>query len=49
MMKKIFLSVAVAAMSLTASAQVYVGGEVGAWRNSDANTTTVSIQPEVGY
>ncbi len=48
-MKKIFLTVAVAAMALTASAQVYVGGEVGAWRNPDANTTTFAIKPEVGY
>ncbi len=48
-MKKIFLTVAVAAMSLTASAQVYVGGELGAWRNPDANSTSVSIKPEVGY
>ena len=28
-MKKLFLTLAVAAASLTASAQVYVGGEVG--------------------
>lgn len=48
-MKKFFLMVAVAAMSLTASAQVYVGGEVGVWRNPDANTTSLTIHPEVGY
>ncbi len=48
-MKKILLTVAVAAMALTASAQVYVGGEIGAWRNTDANKTTFAIQPEVGY
>lgn len=37
-MKKVFLTVALAAASLAASAQVYVGGEVGFWRNTDANT-----------
>lgn len=48
-MKKLFLTLAVAAASLTASAQVYVGGEVGFWRNSDANHTNFTIHPEVGY
>lgn len=48
-MKKFFLMIAVALVSLTASAQVYVGGEVGVWRNSDANHTSLTINPEVGY
>lgn len=48
-MKKFLLMIAVALVSLTASAQVYLGGEVGAWRNSDANHTQFTINPEVGY
>ena len=48
-MKKILLVVVIAVMSLTASAQIYVGGEIGAWRNYNANTTNVSILPEIGY
>ena len=48
-MKKILLTLAVAAASLTANAQVYLGGEVGAWRSSDNNHTSVTIHPEVGY
>lgn len=48
-MKKLFLTLAVAAASLTASAQVYLGGEVGFWRNTDANHTNVTIHPEIGY
>lgn len=48
-MKKLFLTVAVAAAALSASAQAYVGGEVGFWRNSDANHTNVTIHPEIGY
>ena len=48
-MKKFFLMIAVALISLTASAQVYVGGGVSAWRNSDANHTQFTLEPEVGY
>lgn len=48
-MKKIFLTLALAAASLAASAQVYVGGEVGFWRNADANTTSFTLAPQVGY
>lgn len=48
-MKKLLLTLLVAVSALTASAQVYVGGEVGLWRNNDANRTEFSIQPEVGY
>lgn len=48
-MKKVFLTVALAAASLAASAQVYVGGEVGFWRNTDANHTNFNIKPEIGY
>lgn len=48
-MKKLFLTLFVAVVSLTASAQVYVGGEVGFWRNSDGNTTEFTVAPQVGY
>ena len=48
-MKKLFLTLAVAAASLTASAQAYVGGEVGFWRNSDDNHTSFTLHPEIGY
>ena len=48
-MKKLFLTIVVAAASLTASAQAYVGGEVGFWRNADDNHTSLTIHPEVGY
>lgn len=48
-MKKLLLTLLVAVTSLTASAQVYVGGGVGVWRNPDANTTNLYIAPEAGY
>ncbi len=48
-MKKVFLTLLVAVMSITASAQVYVGGEVGLWHNNDAEETTFTIAPEIGY
>ncbi len=41
----------VALMAITASAQTYIGGELGFWRNwkNGANQTTVSVNPEIGY
>lgn len=48
-MKKLFLSLIVAVCSLAASAQVYVGGQVGLWRNTDANHTSFKLAPELGY
>lgn len=48
-MKKFILTLLVVVVSLTASAQVYVGGNVGFWRNTDANRTSFTIAPEVGY
>ena len=48
-MKKLFLTLAVAFASLEANAQLYVGGEVGAWRNSDDNHTSFNLKPEIGY
>lgn len=48
-MKKFFLTLLVAVSSLAANAQVYLGGEVGLWRNSDDNHTQFTIKPEIGY
>ena len=48
-MKKILTVVVIAVMSLTASAQIYVGGELNAWRDYEGNRTDVSILPEIGY
>lgn len=51
MMKKFLFTLAAVFVTLTASAQVYVGGEVGFWRNwaDGANETTFKVLPEVGY
>lgn len=48
-MKKLLLTALVALVGITASAQVYVGGELGFWRNYDANETYLTVNPEVGY
>ncbi len=48
-MKKLLVLAFVALMSLTASAQVYLGGEVGFWRDHVNNQTEFSLVPEVGY
>ena len=48
-MKKFLFTMAAAVMAITASAQVYLGGEVGFWRNWDSNKTQFSITPEIGY
>ena len=49
-MKKIVLLLFVAVATLSVSAQdMYVGGSVGLWRNSDKNETSFTLAPEVGY
>ena len=48
-MKKLFLTLVVAIMSVTAGAQVYVGGEASLWRNWDENETQFTLAPEIGY
>lgn len=48
-MKKIFTAMTLALMTVAMSAQVYVGGGINAWRDTDNNTTTAGIAPEVGY
>lgn len=48
-MKK-FIAIAVLAIaSISASAQVYVGGSFGLSRNTTANETDFTILPEIGY
>ena len=50
-MKKIFAIALVAMMTMTANAQVYVGGGIGfASESYDGDSETVwSIMPEIGY
>ena len=48
-MKKFLTVMACVLFAFTAKAQLYVGGEIGFTRNSDADRTYVSIFPEVGY
>lgn len=48
-MKKILFTLLILLGSLTASAQFYVGGQVGVTRNATDNVTLLTIAPEVGY
>lgn len=48
-MKKFFLTLALVVAATAANAQVWIGGELGAWRDYDANTTQLNVRPEVGY
>lgn len=48
-MKKFLFTLVAAVITLTASAQVYVGGEVNFWRNWNDNHTTFGLVPEIGY
>ena len=48
-MKKLFFTIALLASTMIASAQVYVGGGVGFWNNDDAEETSYSFTPEIGY
>lgn len=50
-MKKLFVTVCMAVAAMAANAQVYVGGEVGLWRNGEdgANKTSLTLSPEIGY
>lgn len=48
-MRKLFTLAVLAVVTMTASAQLYLGGSVGTWRNYDENTTSFQIAPEVGY
>ena len=44
-MKKIFTLMSLALVTMAMSAQVYVGGGVNMWRNTDNNKTTIGISP----
>lgn len=52
-MKKLFLMMAAAITAVSVNAQVWMGGSLGFWSNSDAKDseikTTFNISPEVGY
>lgn len=48
-MKKIFTLMTLALVTMAMSAQVYVGGGVNMWRDTDNNKTTAGISPEMGY
>ena len=48
-MKKIVMFLFVVMVALSVKAQVYVGGTVGFWHNDDADATTFTLAPEVGY
>ena len=48
-MKKILMLLFVVMATLGAKAQVYLGGEISLWHNDDADVTTFTLSPEVGY
>ena len=50
-MKKVFLTLALMVTTMVASAQFYVGGGIGYSKTEvgDAETTVLSIEPEIGY
>lgn len=49
-MKKVLLTLFVMFATVTAFAQeMYVGGGISLWRDTDAEVTSFSISPEVGY
>ena len=51
-MKKLLMSLAVAAMAITVNAQVYLGGTVGlasVGHENGSDVTTFKILPEIGY
>lgn len=48
-MKKIVVLLFVAVIAVSVKAQVYVGGNVSLWHNEDADKTSYTLAPEVGY
>ena len=48
-MKRFLLLVVVVLSTLTASAQFYVGGSVGLWRDTSIDRTEFEIAPGLGY
>ena len=48
-MKRFFFMLVVILATVSANAQVYVGGEMGIWYNDTQDKTFLSIAPSVGY
>jgi hypothetical protein len=50
-MKKLFLLSMLLIATISANAQIYVGGSLGFWYDShnDPETTTFTVAPEIGY
>ncbi|WP_294593397.1 outer membrane beta-barrel protein [uncultured Bacteroides sp.] len=48
-MKKIVMFLFVMMVALSVKAQVYVGGTLSVWHDSDLESTTFIISPEIGY
>ena len=48
-MKRFLLMMVVAFTAMAASAQIYVGGELGLWYDNDEEQTRFTIAPSVGY
>ena len=48
-MKKLLLLVFLSVATLSASAQFYMGGQIGFSRNATDNVTILEIAPEIGY
>lgn len=48
-MKKFFAIALLTVASLSASAQVYLGGSVGYWHDDTADSDSFTIKPEIGY
>ncbi|MBQ8269621.1 MAG: outer membrane beta-barrel protein [Bacteroidaceae bacterium] len=48
-MKKILFTFVFMATAIVASAQIYVGGNIGCWNNNNSDTKTFKFAPEFGY
>jgi len=49
-MKKLMLATMVALFAMAANAQdLFVGGSLGFWNNSDTKHTSINLTPEIGY
>lgn len=48
-MKKFIITAMLAIASVTASAQMFVGGSVGFWHDGSVNSNEFTILPEVGF
>lgn len=48
-MKRIVVFLFVVMAALAAKSQVYVGGNISLWHNDDADATSFTLAPEVGY